>query len=260
MTENLFYSSDLNIVLTFLLINLGTAVFLNLLQSNKKTVAVVGEFDGINPSVLSLVGTMFSLSAAFLGSSTWGTWEANNDAVKQERLAIVSYIQILESSPELKASGLNNVLRDYVESAVKDEWPLLNDRKTSEDTNKKFQVLINETVNVAMRPEVGTVFSGFLVRSIEQLKMARHNRLGYRFQTVETTRWYAVIFLGLLTQLVTVLIHGSAQKKTTRIAALGIVTTLTFSIEVLIALSVDAYTGIVSISAEPLMYALQRIN
>lgn len=102
--------------------------------------------------------------------------------------------------------------------------------------------------------------AGALVRAIESARTARDIRLGLRYQGLESTRWYAILFLGILAQLTIMVTHLEKRKKAPMAVALAIVTSLVFSITTLIALSVNPYDGMIQVSKVPLEGVLGRIR
>jgi hypothetical protein len=97
------------------------------------------------------------------------------------------------------------------------------------------------------------------IRSIEALRTARQQRIGFRFHNVETTRWFALLFLGILAQMTVMITHLENRKKATMAVALTIVSCLVISMTTLIALSVNPYEGMIQVSVEPIKSTLARI-
>ncbi len=119
---------------------------------------------------------------------------------------------------------------------------------------------MQKSVDIAQKPEVSSTTSQMLIRSAESLRSARQNRIGFRFQSVETTRWYAILFLGILAQLTIMITHLENRKKAPMAAALTIISCLIISMSTLIALSVNPYEGSIRVSQEPIKSTLERIN
>lgn len=248
----LYNSSDLDIVLSFgaIFFISGTVIFwIAFVPQFAKT---LNKLVGINPGFYGPVTTLFTFTAAFLGASVWGNFASINNAIVTERVAIIAYRTTIESVASFKSSGLDKLLHTYVASALNDEWSTLSRGKAAPNTVQIFADLMKESAEFAQRPELNSVAAGMLTRASETLRAARFARVALRFQSVETTRWYAILFLGVLAQLVTMITHLENRKKVPMATVLAIVTGLVFSITVLIALSVNPYEGMIQVNKQPL--------
>jgi hypothetical protein len=200
---------------------------------------------------------MFAFTAAFLGASIWGAFVANTESVKKERQALFSYIQIIENAPALENSGLKPLLKDYIVSALEDEWPLLVNQQISPKTAEIFDRLYSRTLEVAIETKT-PIISGILVRAMESLQQARLQRIGFRWHNVEPLRWIFLIAIGFLAQLSIVATHLDKPGRPMALA-LAINTLLLVVVVGLIALSANPYVGIVNVSPEPIRFTLDLL-
>ena len=256
MMEMILRYSDSQLIALFASVFGLSGIFLFWIAFTPRLTKTVDKFVGVGLGFYGPVTTMFAFTAAFLGSSVWGNFQHINTAVGNERIAITSYRYTLASSDDLQASGLEAALFEYVESALHDEWPLLSDGEISLKTNKAFLQLMVLSSKVAQRPELNPITSGMLVRATESLRVARLTRTGFRFYTSESTRWYAVLLLGILVQLAVMVTHLENRKKAPMATALTIMSALIFSTVTLIAMSVQPFEGLIQVSRLPLETAI----
>jgi hypothetical protein len=259
MLKTLLYeSSDFEIIASMVTFFILTGTLIFWVAFHPKFTNTLNKFVGINTGYYGPVTTLFTFTAAFLGASVWGNFQQINTAIGNERVAIIGYRFVIESTPYLRSSGLDKALKDYVTSALEDEWPELGKATVSPKTVKAFEHLMQVSVDVAQKPELNSNIAGMLVRATEALRNARLTRIGFRFHNVETTRWTAILFLGVLAQLVTMITHLENRKKVPMAAAISIVSILVFSITTLIVLSVNPYHGAIQVSKRPIEASLER--
>jgi len=219
----------------------------------------VNKLVGINTTLYGPVTTLFTLTAALLGAAVWGNFQQINAAISSERVAIINYVFTIESAPQLRSAGLTEALAEYVVAVVEDEWPGLGKGTVSPRTSKAFQNLMQKSIAEAQKPELNSIVAPMFIRSIEALRTARQHRIGFRFYNIETTRWFALFYLGILAQMTVTITHLENRKKVPMAAALLIVSCLVISMTTLIALSVNPYEGMIQVSREPIKSTLGRI-
>ena len=219
----------------------------------------VNKLVGINTTLYGPVTTLFTLTAALLGAAVWGNFQQTNAAISSERVAIINYVFTIESAPQLRSAGLTEALAEYVVAVVEDDWPTLGQGTVSPRTSKAFQTLMQKSIAEAQKPELNSIVAQMFIRSIEALRNARQHRIGFRFIYIETTRWFAMLFLGILAQLTVTITHLDNRKKVPMAVALLIVSCLVISMTTLIALSVNPYEGMIQVSREPIKSTLGRI-
>ena len=256
----LYYTADYKIIATItgVFVFSGTLIFW--IAFYPKFTSTMNKLVGVNKTLFAPVTTLFALTAAFLGASVWGNFQQINAAIGGERVAIINYVFTIESVPQLRSAGLAEALAEYVVAVVEDEWPGLSRGAVSQRTDKAFQYLMQKSVAEAQKPELSSVVSPVFIRSIEALHTARQHRIGFRYHNVETPRWLAMLFLGILAQLTVMITHLENRKKAPMAAAVIILSCSVISMTTLIALSVNPYDGIIQVSKEPIKSTLERMN
>ena len=256
----LYKSSDFAIIAWVALVFSASGCIVFWIAFYPKFTNTLNKIVGINQGLYGPVATLFTFTAAFLGASVWGHFQAVQNAVGNERTALIGYLRVIETNAHLKSSGLQKALSEYVSAALDDEWKTIGQGDRSPKTIKIFNALYQASVEVAQQSEVSPIVSGALLRALENVRTARDHRLGLRYQGVETTRWYAILFLGVLAQLTIMITHLENRKRAPMAMALVIITALVFSITTLIALSVNPYDGVIQISKVPLEGVIERMQ
>lgn len=106
-------------------------------------------FRGIHGTFYSPAATMFALAAAFMGSTLVGSFNAHTDAIRAERTALLQYVDFVNNTPLLANKNLQYQVKDYLQSAMEEEWPLLGKETLSVHTGEIFQSIFKQTVAVA---------------------------------------------------------------------------------------------------------------
>lgn len=257
--DKLFYESDLTIAMYFVTLFFASGFMIFMLAFHPRMQKVMKSLVGINAGFYGPVTTMFTFTAAFSGAAVWGQFQKNVESINNETLAIDGYYETLRATNLPAAPALKRLAKEYVESALSVEWRELTSARISKETQDLFQEIQRQTIAVANKAETGLMISGMLVRTLESWRAARMTRLGFRFHAVEITRWYALIFFGILSQLVVAITHIEQGRRAPKAAAILIVSSLVLGVILTIALSVNPYEGIVQVPKEPLQALLSRM-
>jgi len=255
----LFYESDLTIVTYFVVLFFVSGFIIFTLAFHPRMQKAMKSLIGINAGFYGPVTTMFTFTAAFSGAAVWGQFQKNVESINAEALAINGYYETLLATDLPAAPVLKRLAKEYVESALSVEWKELSSARISTETQGLFQEIERQTIAVANKAETGSVISGMLVRTLESWRTARATRLGFRFHAVEITRWYALIFFGILSQFVVAITHIEQGRRAPKAAALLIVSSLVLGVILTIALSVNPYEGLVRVPKAPIEALLSRM-
>jgi hypothetical protein len=193
-----------------------------------------------------------------LGNDVWLNHRINIDAVRQEGRMLINFSEIVLASPGVDGKKIILAEKQYVESAINVEWPLLAQRKDSPQTRQAFSNLLKETLNVAVDKNVPYAIQAELVKSIDALTNARTNRIQVREGYPESTRWICVMLLGFMSLVAVASVHLDQPKALA--LSLAIATSVISIILILIGFTVETHSGVVSISDFPLRNALAEIE
>lgn len=259
MLDGFFTLDDHIIALVFLLFYGFTGLLLYWLCHYSKIQYVVGTFKGIPPPFIVVPSSIFAFTSVFLGVAVWDNFRTNNESVLREGEAIVSYIDFVQSVPALNESGLVNVAKEYARLATSEEWDAISNKsKGTTLADEAFKNLLAKSFEITNHPEFRGPLGTALIQAAQNINHARNIRL----QLMNTEppdlnmRWFCVLTLGILLQIVAAATNMEKPRLTA--LALTVATTAILLVLVLIALSVDPYSGSVTVSKVPIVKILDR--
>jgi len=256
--QTFFYNDDWIIIVSLTSFFALTGAFLVWVTHHSAYKEFISSFNGVNPAITAPVAIMFAFSAAMMASVIWGNFSANTESIKSERQAVFSYLELVNNEPIFANQGLQPLLKEYLQSALNDEWQLLPNEQISPKTSAIFNRLYRKSIDVASSAKPPLIGAA-LTRQMELLYQARLNRIGFRWHNIDSLRWVVILSVGLLLQLVVCVTHISAEKRPMGLA-IGIISAFIIIIVVALGLSIDQYEGIVHVSNAPLQFALDALK
>jgi len=139
LLSTLFYSPDLGIFLGIFVVYVAIALFIVLIVYTPRFRDFFSSFNGIHGTFYSPAATMFALLAAFMGASLVSSFNAHTESINQERTALLQYVDFVNNTPPLANQNLQYQVKQYLQSAIEEEWPLLEHEKISRNTRELFQ-------------------------------------------------------------------------------------------------------------------------
>ena len=257
LLDKLFYSGDLIIYSFIVGLFAANALILLWLTSRPWAKIYLESYIGVSNGLYRSVMTVFAFTAAFLGASVWGSFNINANSVNVERQAISILAETVSGTPTLNDEGIQSLLRNYVHSAIEDEWPILVNEQISQKTQVAFNQLRVRIIEVATNTKSSLV-ANMLIRAFEALDNARQVRINHRWHSIEPVRWYILFGVALLAQFAVVANHLDVARRPMALS-LFIITTLIIIVVGLIAMSVNHYEGVVVISPEPFRKMLESL-
>jgi hypothetical protein len=256
--ENLIFSQDGLVFFGLIAVYFGIALFIYWLCAVSSLRHAIKGFSGVVAPFFVFASTIFALTVALLGNDVWLNHRINIDAVRQEGRMLINFSEIARNSPGIDSKKILLAEKQYVESAINVEWPLLVERKGSPQTQLAFSNLLKETLRVSVDKNVPGAIQFELIKSIDALTNARTNRLQVREGYPESTRWICVLLLGVMSLVGVASVHLDQPKALA--LSLAIATSVITIILILIALTVETHSGIVSVSDFPLRNAIKEIE
>jgi hypothetical protein len=258
MLEHAIFSRDSHIIGGVMGIYFGAAWLIYWLCVKSSMARYVLPYKGVVAPFFVFASTIFALTVAMLGNDVWFNHRNNIDAIRLEGKTLISFSEIVLASPGVNADKILLAEKQYITSAIDEEWPLLVERKSAPNTDRAFSNLLRETLAAASDPKIPAVIQGELVKSIDSVTSARTNRLQVREGYSEATRWVCVLLLGLMSLVAVACVHLDQPKPLA--LSLAIASTVISIILALIGLTVETHSGVVSVSNGPLQDALYAID
>lgn len=248
--NSLFYSSDLVIFTTIFGVYVSIALIITLIIYTPRLKGFFSSFAGINGTFYSPAASMFALLAAFMGSTLGTGFSAHTDSINKERAAVLLYVDFINHTPLPANQNLQYQVKQYLQSALEEEWPNLEHEKISRDTGVLFQEIYLKTIKIAQALE-GIQAGRELAKILDSWYDARAKRLSYRWKQVEHLRWAVLITVAFLLQLSVAVTHISSSRRVMGLS-LGITTALIVSVMTPLALNVNHYSGLLQVPKMPL--------
>jgi hypothetical protein len=248
--NTLFYSPDSIIFMVVFGVYVAIALFIVLVVYTPRLRGFFSSFNGIQGTFYSPAATMFALLAAFMGASLVSGFNSHTESISQERTALLLYIDFVNNTPPLANQNLQYQVKQYLQSTIEEERPLLEHEKISRNTGELFQGIFVKTIKIAPALE-GTQASRELAKVLDSWYEARAKRLSYRWKHIEILRWGVLFTVAFLLQLSVAATHLGSPKRA-MILSLGITTALIISVITPLALNVNHYSGLLQVSLTPL--------
>jgi hypothetical protein len=217
------------------------------------------------PPFLALPVVMFAFLMGFMSADSWQNFSHARTALINESSSIsrLSNIPIYPNEYQVKSDAF---LKNYLEAVINDEW-----LKSHNEIISPIAVLsINELEkniwdvdayckSIAKNTDcISSVAAAAFVKAIDDLRIAREQRLSLGYQGSRNAKWLLGIMLGFISALSVAAVHRHNQKT----GVIGLVLFcislwITFSI---IALYVNPYKWSESIKPVPMTILLDVMN
>lgn len=246
----LLYAHDFVIFLYIFGLYACIAFFIVLLVYTPRLSGFFSSFKGVHGTFYSPAATMFALISAFMGATLVSGFNAHTESINRERTALLLYVDFVNFTPQLANQNLQYQVKHYLQSALEEEWPLLEHQKTSKKTDEWFQGIFLSTLKVAPALE-GTQAGRELAKILDSWYEARSKRLSYRWHHIEILRWSVLIAVAFLLQISVAATHLGSPRRVMSLS-LGITTALIIAVITPLALNVNHYSGLLQVSKMPL--------
>jgi hypothetical protein len=248
--SSLLYSHDLVIFMYIFGLYAFIALIIILLVYTPRLRGFFSSFKGIHGTFYSPAATMFALISAFMGATLVSGFNAHTESINQERTALLLYVDFINNTPQLANQNLQYQVKNYLQSALEEEWPLLEYEKTSKRTGELFQGIFFSTLKIAPALE-GTQAGRELAKILDSWYEARAKRLSFRWHHIEILRWSVLIVVAFLLQISVVATHLGSSRRVMSLS-LGITTALIIAVITPLAMNVNHYSGLLEVSKMPL--------
>jgi hypothetical protein len=256
--ESLLYASDLTIFMSIFVTYIVSAMLLVWIIYCPWFRNFFSSLKGIQGTFYSPAAAMFSLAAAFMGSTLVANFNANTDAIRDERRASMTYIDFVTHTPPFTDKNLQFEVKRYLQSSLEEEWPLLKEEKTSPATEALFQSIFLKTMAIA--PVLDGTQAG---RGLEQILgswyEARSKRISFRWHQIDYVRWWVLFVVAFLLQVSVAAVH-LGERKRTMATAIGIISALIIAVITPLALTVNHYSGLMQVSKTPLNDVYKKLD
>jgi hypothetical protein len=148
-------------------------------------------------------------------------------------------------------------LKTYVNSVVTEEWPAMDEIRSSPTTAAAYDNLLHEVSVPSIAKDSGQAVHSALLTATVRAGTARNDRLALAGDHTNDLKWLVVIALGLLTQVGIALAH--LEKPRAFMASLSVFACAAIVALGIIALQEYPFDGTFQISPDPIK-ALQSLS
>jgi hypothetical protein len=208
---------------------------------------------GVVAPFFGAVGILFALLTGFLAADIGDRNRQSWRAVHGEASAAAS-IYTLSIASVSDMAGIRAALRDYLQSAVADEWPHMAENGGSSKTETALSILLTELSHPKIAVEAGQAVHNALLSTILRVRDARSDRLALASDRTNDLKWTIVLILGVITQIAIGLVH--LERPRAQVAALVVFSTAAVITLGTIALQEQPFKGAIRISPAPLQQVL----
>ena len=228
-------------------------------------------FDALNtcplvPPFLALPAIMFAFLMGFMSAESWQNYSHGRAALINETAAVMRILSV-PMEPEVFQTRSNAYVKSYLESVVNEEWVA----KYNESSSLKAQeALKNIEINIwqahAACADVaskqtsctGSVATSALIKAVDDLQIARQERLSLGYQGTKSMKWLLGIMLGFISAISVVAVHKHNQKT-------GVIALILFCISMwitfsMVTLYINPYKWTQTLKPVPLITILETLK
>jgi len=219
----------------------------------------------IVPPFMALPAILFAFLMAFMASAAWQNITLARSALVNEHAAL-DRLAAVPIAPTAAKQQLQSSLRRYVNAVLDDEWEKRHNESASPDAEEAIDSLASGiwAIDGQCRAQARTAPDctsdldvSTYVKSLDDLRVARDDRLSLGYQGTLRLKWVLVIMLAFATSLSIAAIHrSSARTSAISLGIFGLSIWMTFA---MVALHIQPYRGPDALSSRPLQELRAKI-
>jgi hypothetical protein len=125
----------------------------------------------------SAIGVVFALILAFVAVAVWQNYDKVDDNVFREANSLHNIYRNLEVYPEPVKTEAKNLIRQYVQVVIKDEWPKLAQSRQDDNAHQLLNRIKSLILTFNPRTNGELVLHQETVRQLSEYSGLRHNRI-----------------------------------------------------------------------------------
>ena len=167
-----------------------------------------GDDHDIASSLLSVVGTLFSVLLGFMVAASMTAYAEARDQVNLEANFLADVFRLAKGLPELERKTIRQTCRDYCSTVMNEEWPLLDKGEMLPKAWDLYYVLWDEVLAVDPATTREADIHNSMLLSVTSFGENRRKRaVACRFHMSEAL-WVVVVAGGVIIVLFTYLYHA----------------------------------------------------
>lgn len=150
-------------------------------------------------AVMGVAATITSLLLAFAAISVWESASAADAGVINEASDCAALARDLGTYGTPEALRTRAAVREYVQTVIQEEWPLLARGESSDKAWEQLDTIFRLAHKIEVRTPHESVFMGVIWSRINDIVKHRRDRLHASQSEVPGTLWFVVVTGSLLT-------------------------------------------------------------
>jgi hypothetical protein len=149
--------------------------------------------------MLSTVGTLFAILLGFMVANAMQRFEEARVNVQEEGNAVMDLYRLAEGLPSERGSLLREHLRKYNEAILKDEWPKLEQKKTSDLAYKYYDMIWTDCATIKPKEDAHNNLQQKILDCITTMSDCRRTRIYAMHNGLPSALWPALFTGGIAT-------------------------------------------------------------
>lgn len=183
-----------NLVITTLAIIVTTVISIGgfyLLRWKLPAAKLVRDQHIVDP-MLNVVATMYSIFLGFLVAGAMDRYEAIKSATEEEASALTNIFRLAKGLPDTDRVQIRKSCRDYCQAAIDEEWPLMEQRKTSDKVHQLYLDLWDQVLSVSPDGDRQVNTQESMLGAVQELSDARRMRTSSMRKEVPIFLWLVI--------------------------------------------------------------------
>lgn len=166
-------------------------------------------FKAISPGILPPLAIIFTLLVGFLAAQDWSEAERASAAVNREAGALRGVILLAAAFPGEPEARLRQLIRDYIQEAVNQEWPAMaRHHATLAIAPARLAEALQLTLSLTPQREGQVDAQREIVVSLQSALDARRQRIILSRSSINWVKWTVLLVQAFLTLLTIAMIHS----------------------------------------------------
>lgn len=175
---------------------IGVATFLTVAGALAcRKIAVNAEFEeyqGMADPMLNVVATLFSILLGFLVAGAMDDFSSTRDVVEQEANRLADIYALSRGLPDANQKELQEACRQYCDIMIKEEWPAMEQRHTSEKIWDSSRRIWDAALTFSPSDERETDIHESLIAAVQELGADRRSRIVAMREGYSPALWIVV--------------------------------------------------------------------
>jgi len=153
--------------------------------------------------MLSIAGVAYAVLLAMIAVGAWNSSSTVDIAIQQEANALAGVYRGVDGFRPEARDHFQQLVRDYVDFVVRDEWPALARNARSPRTELASQTLSEEIVTYQPQTPEEQALKPDVIEHVDQFQDARRLRLLEGSHGLGPITWFVVVIGGIMTLMFT---------------------------------------------------------